>query len=174
MKRILIAGIGNIFLGDDAFGCEVLDQLAHRPLPKDVRAVDFGIRCYDLAYAMSEGYDAVILVDATSRGEAPGTLFLIEPELASLDHLAPGAVDAHSLDPVRVLQLADSLGARPKRLYLVGCEPVTLETEESEQGQMGLSTAVQAAVPKAIEMIESLLNDLETEKEKQRAGLVPA
>ena len=83
MKRILVAGIGNIFFGDDAFGCEVASQLRRKPLPEGVRVIDFGIRSYDLAYAIMDGYDATILVDATPQGSAPGTIYLIEPDLKS-------------------------------------------------------------------------------------------
>ena len=81
MKKILVAGIGNIFFGDDAFGCEVARQLAQRPLPKGVCVTDFGIRSYDLAYAIMDGYDAIILVDATPQGAEPGTVYLIEPDV---------------------------------------------------------------------------------------------
>ncbi|MEP6809174.1 MAG: hydrogenase maturation protease, partial [Chthoniobacterales bacterium] len=105
MKRILVAGIGNIFFGDDAFGCEVAQQLARRQLPEGVFVKDFGIRSYDLAYAIMEKYDATILVDATARGSEPGTIYLIEPDLKMLDELPDEAVNAHSMNPVRVLQL---------------------------------------------------------------------
>ncbi len=82
-ERILIAGIGNIFLGDDAFGVEVVRRLSRsaRKLPDEVRIVDFGIRGFDLAYALMEGYEVAILVDATPRGGVPGTLYTIEPDL---------------------------------------------------------------------------------------------
>jgi hydrogenase maturation protease len=157
MPRILVAGIGNIFFGDDAFGCEVAAALMRRPLPEQVRVVDFGIRSYDLAYAIMDGPDVTIFVDATSRGQPPGTLFLIEPDVKALDNFAGEVVNAHSMNPVRVLQLIRSLGGQPGRLYLVGCEPAMLEPED---GAMGLSQPVQAAIPKALEMIESLIRDL--------------
>src|SRR6185503_5480722 len=88
----LIAGIGNIFLGDDAFGCEVLQHLAQREWPENVRVVDFGIRGFDLAYALLEGYDLTIFVDATPRGGAPGTLYVIEPDMTEVDTLDAGAM----------------------------------------------------------------------------------
>ncbi|MEO5717173.1 MAG: hydrogenase maturation protease, partial [Chthoniobacterales bacterium] len=94
MRKILVAGIGNIFFGDDAFGCEVASQLARRPLPEGVRVTDFGIKSYDLAYAIMDDYDAVILVDATSQGAEPGTLYLIEPDIKKLDDLPEEAVNA--------------------------------------------------------------------------------
>lgn len=156
-KQILIAGIGNIFLGDDAFGVEVAQQLAHRPLPEGVRVVDFGIRSYDLAYAILDGYDATVMVDATPRGGAPGTLYLIEPDLDNLDALDSGPVDAHSMNPVAALTLVKTFGGQPRSIYVVGCEPAVLENED---GQIGLSAPVQAAIPGAIEMIESLLTEL--------------
>jgi hydrogenase maturation protease len=172
VKRILIAGIGNIFLGDDAFGVEVVRELPHHILPNEVRVMDFGIRGYDLAYALADDYDAAILVDATPRGESPGTLYLIEPDLANLGELDHASVDAHSLGPVRVLQMAQALGGHPDRLYLIGCEPGELHLEE---GHMGLSDAVQAAVPKAVEMIQSLVHDLlNLEKTNVGTGVVPA
>ncbi len=166
-KQILVAGIGNIFLGDDAFGCEVIRELSRRPLPEAVCVMDFGIRSYDLACALSAGYDAVVLVDAAPRGEPPGTLYLIEPDLEQLGQLE-AAVDPHSLDPVRVLQMAAAMGGRPGRLYLLGCEPADLGGEE---GRLGLSEPVQAAVPKAVELLESLAATLlETQT---NAGLAP-
>ena len=157
MKRILIAGVGNIFFGDDAFGCEVAKQLADRPLPEGVRVTDFGIRSYDLAYAMMDGYDATILVDASPQGSEPGSVYLIEPDLKKLDELQDEAVNAHSMNPVRVLQLVRSLGGTPGWLRVVGCEPAVLDVEE---GAMGLSEKVRAAVAPAIEMIESLIREI--------------
>jgi len=157
VKRILVAGIGNIFFGDDAFGCEVASQLRRKPLPEGVRVIDFGIRSYDLAYAIMDGYDATILVDATPQGSAPGTIYLIEPDLKKLDELPDEAVNAHSMNPVRVLQLVRSLGGKPGWLRVVGCEPAVLETEE---GAMGLSEKVQGAVAPAIEMIETLIREI--------------
>ena len=157
MKRILVAGIGNIFFGDDAFGCEVASQLRRKPLPEGVRVIDFGIRSYDLAYAIMDGYDATILVDATPQGSVPGTIYLIEPDLKKLDELPDEAVNAHSMNPVRVLQLVRSLGGKPGWLRVVGCEPAVLETGE---GAMGLSEKVQGAVAPAIEMIETLIRKI--------------
>lgn len=164
MKNILVAGIGNIFFGDDAFGCEVAAQLQRRPLPEGVRVIDFGIRSYDLAYAMMDGPDVTIFIDATPRGESPGTVYLIEPDIKNLDSASDEVVNAHSMNPVRVLQLIRSLGGQPGRLYLVGCEPAVLETDD---GAMGLSEPVQAAIPKAIEMVESLIRDLLAESSTQ-------
>jgi hydrogenase maturation protease len=154
--RILVAGIGNIFLGDDAFGVEVVKELTRSELPEGVNAVDFGIRGYDLAYAIMDGYAATVLVDATARGNAPGTLYLIEldPEgLAKLEEVP----DGHSLGPVQVLRLVQSLGGEIRQLYLVGCEPAVLETED---GEISLSESVRAAVPEAVGMIRTLVNDL--------------
>jgi hydrogenase maturation protease len=155
--NILIAGIGNIFFGDDAFGCEVAAHLMRRPLPEGVRVIDFGIRSYDLAYAMMNGPDVTIFIDATPRGQPPGTIYLLEPDKNILDSNFGEVVNAHSMNPVRVLQLVHSLGGQPGRLYLVGCEPAVLETEE---GAMGLSEKVQASVAPAIEMIETLIREI--------------
>ena len=160
LPRILVAGIGNIFLGDDAFGVEVVRRLVTQAVPEHVRVVDFGIRGYDLAYALLDGYDVTILVDACPRGEAAGTLYVVEPdltELGSADERA-GAVEAHSMNPMNVLRLATSMGGLLKnRILLVGCEPQTLGPEE---GQMGLSESVQGAVDEAVTLIDSLINEI--------------
>jgi hydrogenase maturation protease len=152
--RILIAGIGNIFLGDDAFGVEVAQRMAGRSLPEGVRVVDFGIRGFDLAYAILDGPELTIMVDATPRGGEPGTLYVIEPELEALNVPDEQAIETHGMHPVQVLSLVKRLGGRPRRLLVVGCEPTELD---SDDGQMGLSEPVQAAVDEAISMIESLV-----------------
>jgi hydrogenase maturation protease len=168
VKRILIAGIGNIFFGDDAFGVEVTSELLKRSLPPQVQVIDFGIRSYDLAYALSGDYDAVILVDAAPRGRSPGTLYLIELDLGQFSELERPPVNPHSLDPVQVLQLAESFGELRSALYLLGCEPAVLDSPDDRGG---LSAPVQAAVPKAIEMIETLVTDLLRSETKIRSGL---
>jgi hydrogenase maturation protease len=162
-SKILVAGIGNIFLGDDAFGSEVARRLMHQTWPDEVRVTDFGIRSYDLAYAMMDGYDVTIFVDSTSRNQLPGTVYLIEPDLTALDQLEEKGMDAHSMNPIRVLQMLKTYGGSPGKLYLIGCEPGTLEDED---GQIGLSEPVEAAVPQAIELIKSLINDLLQEESK--------
>ncbi len=125
--RILVAGIGNIFLGDDAFGSEVARRLLSEPMPHEVRVVDFGIRGLDLTYALLDRYAAAILVDAAPRGEAPGTLYVLDlaKETPTDTNRATPLLEAHTMDPVRVLRLAASLGGRVERLFLVGCEPAT-------------------------------------------------
>ena len=157
--RILVAGIGNIFLGDDAFGVEAVQELAKCTLPAEVTVTDFGIRGYDLAYAIMDEYEATILVDATVRGNAPGTVYLIELDQAELAEPGAEVPDGHSLDPVQVLRLVRMLGGQINRLYLVGCEPTVLE---SEDGNLGLSDPVRSAIPQAVQMIQTLANDLLT------------
>jgi len=154
---ILVAGIGNIFLGDDAFGVEVVRRLATRTLPVSVRVSDFGIRGFDLAYALQDGYETTILVDACPHGQAPGTLSIIEPDLKALDDpAAPHAtVEAHAMNPMNVLRMARAMNIEVKNVLLVGCEPETLGGEE---GQMGLSAVVEAAVDNAVNLVESVIN----------------
>jgi len=158
-NRILVAGIGNIFLGDDAFGVEVAHELMRSELPEGIEVGDFGIRGYDLAYAIMDGYAATILIDTTSRGNPPGTLYLMELDQEELRKLEEVAPDGHNLAPVHVLRLVQSLGGQIADLYLVACEPAILETED---GRIGLSEPVQAAVLRAVEMIRALVNDLRT------------
>jgi hydrogenase maturation protease len=157
--RILIAGIGNIFFGDDAFGVEVVRQYAGRAMPAGVRVVDFGIRGLDLAYALTDGCDAAILVDAVQRDGGPGTLYLIELDPMAADLPTPN-IEPHSLDPWRVLGLARSLGGKIGRMFLVGCQPATLETED---GSMELSEPVQAAVLEAVALIDSLVAKMQAD-----------
>ncbi|MEP6637652.1 MAG: hydrogenase maturation protease [Acidobacteriota bacterium] len=153
---ILIAGIGNIFLGDDGFGCEVLRRLGQSEWPESVRLVDFGIRGFDLAYTLLDGCDITIFVDATPRGGQPGTLYTIEPELDELEN--PGVegmlVETHGMDPMKVLAMVKSMGGAFNKILLVGCEPATFGPEE---GQMGLSAPVEAAVNEAVAIVESLV-----------------
>jgi hydrogenase maturation protease len=162
--KILIAGIGNIFHGDDAFGVEVAASLARRRLPPEARVVDFGIRGFDLAYALLDDNDVTILVDATARGGAPGTLYTIEIDPNDAGR-APVDIDAHSMNPMRVLQMAQTLGGCRGRILLVGCEPETLGSEE--EGLMGLSATVAAAVEVAADLVEVLVS--RTLKEDGRA-----
>jgi hydrogenase maturation protease len=157
---VLVAGIGNIFLGDDAFGVEVVRRLGSRDLPQSVRVADFGIRGFDLAYALQDGYETTILVDACPHGEAPGTLYVIEPDLKGLnDPGAPQAqaIEAHAMNPLSVLRMARAMNIEVKNVLLLGCEPGTLGGEE---GQMGLSAPVEAAVEEAVNLVESLIDNV--------------
>lgn len=167
---ILIAGIGNIFLGDDAFGCEVTRVLSSRQQPEGVRVFDFGIRGFDLTYALLDGPETVILVDATQRGEVPGTVYVIEPELSTLDDPnAEPLVEMHGMDPVKVLRMVRSMGGQFHRVLLVGCEPQSFGSEDEGEGRIGLSGPVEAAVSEAVRLIESFVADiLMKDKQKQK------
>ena len=153
--KVLIAGIGNIFLQDDGFGVEVARRLASESLPEWVRVADFGIRGVHLAYEMLDGdYDAAILVDAAPRGEEPGTVYLIEPDIETIDRREPVSLDAHGMDPQVVMQTIKTLGGIRGRLYIVGCEP--LETEEG----IGLSAPVARGVEDAIKLVQDIIENL--------------
>jgi hydrogenase maturation protease len=121
-----------------------------------VKVADFGIRGMDLAYELQEDYDAAILVDAVPRGGEPGTLYVIEPDPAQ----AEGMLDAHSMDPVRVLGLAKVLGSLPPRVLVVGCEPGVQMEQDDDELRVALSPAVRAATAQAVELVESVLADL--------------
>jgi hydrogenase maturation protease len=153
--RMLIAGVGNVFLGDDGFGVEVVARLGQRRLPDGIEVADYGIRGYDLAYALMDGYDAVVLVDALPRGEAPGTLCVLEPDLDDLD-ANDGLMNSHGMNPMEVFRLVRQHGAALPTTYIVGCEPASIEDPEGE-GSMGLSPPVAAAVGPAVEAVESLV-----------------
>jgi hydrogenase maturation protease len=154
--RILVAGIGNIFLGDDAFGVAVAQRLLQRELPPEVRVVDFGIRGLDLTYALLEGYEAVILVDAVPRGGAPGTLYVLEPAKETPADDGDAVMQTHGMDPLKVLRLVEAMGGRIERLLLVGCELVP-PADSHKDMQMGLSALVRDRVEEAVGLIESLV-----------------
>jgi hydrogenase maturation protease len=158
-KRILVAGIGNVFLGDDGFGVALADRLARRALPDGVEVVDYGIRGMDLAYALHDGWDAVLLLDAAPRGRPPGTLYVIEPDLGDLDRLGR-AVDAHGMDPVMVLGLAQTLGGALPRVLVVGCEPQSVMRGDEEDVVAAISEPVRGALDEGVRLVESLLEDL--------------
>jgi hydrogenase maturation protease len=165
--RILVAGIGNIFLGDDGFGVEVARRLAEqRRLPDGVEVRDFGIRGMDLAYALQDDYDTVVFVDAAPRGERPGTVSLVEPEL-ELDEVV---MDTHGMDPLRVLALANALGRIPERVLVVACEPELVVDGEHDEDLVGeLSAPVAAAVDRAVELVSSLVGELLASKSNRKA-----
>ncbi|MET9887970.1 hydrogenase maturation protease [Streptomyces sp. NPDC006430] len=159
--RILVAGIGNVFLGDDGFGVETVRRLSEpgSRLPDHVEVVDIGVRGVHLAYQLLDGYDTLVLVDATARGGAPGTLYLIEATEGEPGTLAPQGpvLDGHRMSPDAVLALLDTLcagtgGTPPRRILVVGCEPDCLE-----EG-IGLSAPVAAAVPEAVRMVLDLIH----------------
>jgi hydrogenase maturation protease len=159
-RGILVAGIGNIFLGDDGFGVEVVRHLASRPQPEGVRVADFGIRGFDLAFGILDDPDATILIDAMPRGGAPGTVYVLDPDLdddgtpATADH-AEGSFQGHTMTPDAVFGLVRTLGGTPRHVTIVGCEPLTFGPEY--EGFVGLSEPVAKAVPEAVAIVERLL-----------------
>jgi hydrogenase maturation protease len=154
--RILVACIGNIFLGDDGFGTEVARRLAERPLPPGVIVKDFGIRGLDLTYALLDPHELVILVDACPRGGEPGTVYLLEPDPVESDLPNGAPLEAHAMNPMTVLRTVQSMGGAPGRILIVGCEPAEIGSDE--EGKLGLSEPVQAAVNPAVNLIETLIS----------------
>jgi hydrogenase maturation protease len=160
--RVLVAGIGNVFLGDDGFGVEVARRLADRPQAAGVEVADYGIRGMDLACAMQDGWDAVVLVDAAPLGAPPGTLAVIEPEVAP----GPAGPDAHGMDPASVLRLVQALGGAPPRTLVVACEPLVRMSGEEPDVLVQLSAPVAAAVDGAVTLVEELLAQLTQSEEE--------
>ncbi len=152
--RTLIAGIGNIFLGDDSFGVELATLLGREELPEGVQVADYGIAGMHLAYDLLEiAPETTILLDAISRGGDPGTLYLLEIGRDDIPAADEANIEAHGMEPDAVLALLRNLGGSPGRTLLVGCEPAT--TEE----HMGLSEPVAAALAQAVVMVKDLLED---------------
>jgi hydrogenase maturation protease len=170
MTRVLVAGVGNIFLSDDGFGVEVAQRMIGEPLPQGVELVDFGIRGVHLAYQLLDGYDVLVLIDAAPRGRAPGTVSLLEVDQCQFDDpagtiAAGGAplVDVHGLDPGAILSMLGSLGGRVGKVLVVACEPETVE-----EG-LGLSASVRAAIPEAISLVKQVIrSEHEASKEVSR------
>lgn len=156
--RILIACIGNIFLGDDGFGTEVALHLAGRAMPPGVILKDFGIRGLDLTYALLEPYELVVLVDACPRGGEPGTIYLVEPDPTEWNTPdgAPLPLETHAMNPTSVLRTVKAMGGAPGRILIVGCEPADMGSDE--EGKLGLSDPVSAAVDEAVALIETLVS----------------
>jgi len=156
--HILVAGVGNIFFGDDGFGSEVARRLAALPLPDQVRVVDYGIRGMHLAYDLLDGYDALVLVDAIPRqgrsGDAPAAVTVLE---VGPDDLGTGEFDAHGMNPVAVLANLGVMGGQLPRTLVVGCQP--LDVSEG----IGLTPAVRSAVEVAVVTVQRLLDDLLTQ-----------
>jgi len=160
--KVLVAGIGNIFLGDDGFGVEVVKHIDTWSLPDAVRNSvtigDFGIRGVHLSYELLNDYDALVLIDAMPLGEAPGTVVTFEPDIESVD---PASADAHSMNPAIVLGLLANMGGRVPRVVIVGCQPMT--TEEG----IGLSEPVLAAVAPAVATVRQVLTDIHSTTQKE-------
>jgi hydrogenase maturation protease len=146
-QHVLVAGVGNIFLGDDAFGSEVARHLAHEPWPDGVRVVDYGIGGIHLAYDLLEGCDLLVLVDTVSRGGPPGDVYVIEVDDADRDR----GLDAHSMDPVAMFASVETLGGTVPRTLLVGCEPASVEEE------IELSPAVAGAIEVAAAAVREIV-----------------
>jgi hydrogenase maturation protease len=163
-SRILIAGIGNIFLGDDGFGSEVMRHVCGRVNGTDgVRATDYGIGGMHLAYDLLEDWDALVLVDAIPNRGSPGTVHMFEADHESPD--GPAGLDAHSMDPVAVFASLRALGGTPPRTIVVGCEVADVSE------RMGLSEPVEAAVPEALRAVESAVALLRAEDEARIGGV---
>lgn len=166
-QRILVAGVGNIFLGDDGFGVEVIKRMALEAMPEWVRVADFGIKGIHLAFELlDQKYETIILVDVAPRGGEPGTVYLIEPDLSKISENS--SHDAHAMNPQTVLETVRSFGGFPGKIYIVGCEPVC--TEEG----MGLSEPVSQAVEEAVRLIlEIVARNAEPGREANESLIKP-
>jgi hydrogenase maturation protease len=156
--KILVAGIGNIFLGDDGFGVEVVKHIDTTSLPEGVKVEDFGIRGVHLSFELLDGYDALVLVDAMPVGEPPGTVVTFEPDVESIDATT---ADAHSMSPAVVLGLLAGMGGTIPRVVVVGCQPLTID-----EG-IGLSEPVAAAVAPAADTVRQVLADIYSNAQKE-------
>jgi hydrogenase maturation protease len=166
MTRTLVAGLGNVFEGDDGFGVAVAAALTSTQWPEGVELRDYGIRGVHLAYQLLEGYDLIVIADAVQRGGEPGTVYVIDH--ARDRDLAPPAddapmLDAHDLAPDGVLALVPRLGGTLGRVVVIGCEP------ESIAPSMTLSPVVAAAVETAVGAVIDIVRHAHTMDKATRA-----
>jgi hydrogenase maturation protease len=170
-KQILVAGVGNAWLQDDAFGGECARRLEARGAPDGVTVMDFGTGGLDLAYEIMRGYDALVLLDASRQGEAPGTLYVLEPDMEQLARpIEDGeAIDPHGMDPQSVLRFVGAIGGFSGRVVVIGCEP-----GEVDDVGLGLTPAVEAAVDRALALVLETLEELRSDAAYQPdTGLRP-
>jgi hydrogenase maturation protease len=165
--RMLIAGVGNIFLGDDGFGAEVARRLAAADLPDWVRVADYGISGMHLAYDLAEGYETTVLVDTSARGGEPGTVYLLEVDAGGPPAGESALLDAHGMQPDVVFSLLGLLGADAGRVLVVGCEPASVD-----EG-MGLSAPVAAAVDEAVRVVLDLVRAADPRERAEGASRAP-
>lgn len=152
--RMLVAGVGNIFRGDDGFGSAVIAWLAGHGAdrwPDWLLLKDFGIRGVHLAYELLDGYDDLVLVDTMHRGGPPGTLYVVQPDVTQPPQ-SSSMLDAHDMAPEAVLALVPALGGQLGRVTVVGCEP------ESLADGIGLTETVDARVPEAGRLVLDLVD----------------
>lgn len=165
VPKILIAGVGNVLRQDDGFGVEVVLRLLEQgPLPEGVKAMETGIGGIHIVQELMDGYDALLLIDAVSRGGAPGQLYLLEADVEdirtrSLDEQHDFLADMHYSNPTRALMLAKALNVLPSQVYILGCE-----TAAHDDFALGLSPAVLDAVPPALDRIDAWVAQLSREK----------
>jgi hydrogenase maturation protease len=156
-SKLLIAGVGNIFLGDDGFGVEVAGRLAAEDLPEWVQVVDYGIRGMHLAYDLAGGFNSAIVVDAIARGGEPGTIYVIEPDRPADPPGTDGTLagnplfNAHGMQPDVVLGMLSLLDAADRQVLVVGCEPASLDYG------IGLSEPVASAIDNAVRVCLDLV-----------------
>ena len=162
--RTLVAGVGNIFQRDDAFGVEVIRLLDGRPWPPGVEVADFGIRGVHLVYELLGGCDLFVLVDVAQRGHAPGTVTVLEVEPADMGS-SGGVMDAHGLAPDQIFAMLTAMGARPGRSLVVACEPADVSAG------MGLSDQVREALPAAVRAVEEILEEVQRQEEGADNGV---
>jgi hydrogenase maturation protease len=164
-KQILVAGVGNAWLQDDAFGGECARRLEARGVPSGVTVMDFGTGGLDLAYEIMRGYDALVIIDASRRGAEPGTLYVIQPAMDEIaSQIEDGdAINPHGMDPHTVLRFVNAVGGFTGRVVVIGCEP-----GEVDQVGLGLTPAVEAAVEGALKLVLDTIDELRTDAAYQR------
>jgi hydrogenase maturation protease len=164
-KQILVAGVGNAWLQDDAFGGECARRLEARGVPSGVTVMDFGTGGLDLAYEIMRGYDALVLLDASRQGQKPGTLYVLEPLMEDMaGSIEDGdVINPHGMDPQTVLRFVSAIGGFSGRVVVIGCEP-----GEVDEVGLGLTPEVDDVIERAVALVRETLEDLRTDAAYQR------
>jgi hydrogenase maturation protease len=164
-KQILVAGVGNAWLQDDAFGGECARRLESRGVPSGVTVMDFGTGGLDLAYEIMRGYDALVLLDASRQGQKPGTLYVLEPLMEDMaGSIEDGdVINPHGMDPQTVLRFVSAIGGFSGRVVVIGCEP-----GEVDEVGLGLTPEVDDVIERAVALVRETLEDLRTDAAYQR------
>ncbi|MDX6685816.1 MAG: hydrogenase maturation protease [Baekduia sp.] len=164
-KQILVAGVGNAWLQDDAFGGECARRLEARGVPSGVTVMDFGTGGLDLAYEIMRGYDALVLLDASRQGQKPGTLYVLEPSIEDMaGSIEDGdVINPHGMDPQTVLRFVSAIGGFSGRVVVIGCEP-----GEVDEVGLGLTPEVDDVIERAVALVRETLEDLRTDAAYQR------
>lgn len=144
-KRILVLGVGNLLLSDEGVGVHVAQRMMTMDMPPEVQVVEGGTDGFGLVNVITEA-DRMILIDAVKGGGQPGSIYRFEIEDCP-PYPDIFKTSVHQISILEVINLSSLIGTTP-RTTIIGIEPACMEMG------MELSPAVEAKVPRVIQMIK--------------------